>query len=36
MPKISGLIVAKHLVLFVGYLEWEVRKKHGRRLNSWG
>ena len=36
MPRVSGITAAKHLVLFIGYLEWEARKKHGRRLNSWG
>ena len=36
MPRVSGRTEAKYLVLFVGYLEWETRKKHGRRLNSWG
>ena len=36
MPRVSGITAAKHLVLFIGYLEWEARKQHGRRLNSWG
>ena len=35
MPSVSGITEAKHLVLFVGYLEWEARKKYGRRLNDW-
>lgn len=39
MYKVSGLTQGRHLVLFVGYLNWEAEKegrKYGFRVNSWG
>jgi len=36
MPRVSGITETKYLVLFVGYLDWEARKGHGRRFNRWG